>query len=375
MASILYVALFTPWFLTHYLFDIVLCLIPPLRPDPEWSLNQAVRVRTVRLILLYWSLLLAGDKLNLKPGRERNRFEVIQPRSPKLYQGPLNDVIIRPATIGATWTPTRPPPAAVLSAKATVVLHFHGGAFVIGDGRDHDTGYLARTLVKRLGCSHVCTPQYRLSSHKGGQFPASLQDALTAYLYLIKELGIPSSQIIVSGDSAGGNMVLGLLRYISEYGQQLDVPAPAAVALWSPWTDVSAALNMAIDIKMSPNYRTDYLNAEFARWGARTVTNFGAIDGSGPYLSPLHHPFELSTKIPMYVHAGEREVLVDDVREFSKRFEKLGWPVHLFVSKGGPHDILLLGPRMGFTKEAEEAADRANAFLSRASSLCLRSHK
>ncbi|KAI3318855.1 FAD/NAD(P)-binding domain-containing protein [Xylariaceae sp. AK1471] len=373
MASILSVVLFTPWFLAHYLFDIILCLFPPLRPAPEWSLNQAVRVRTVRLILLYWSLLLAGDKLTLKPGRERNRFEVIQPRLPKLYQGPLNDVIIRPETTGATWTPTRPPPAAILNAKITVALHFHGGAFVIGDGRDHDTGYLARTLVKHLGCTHVCTPQYRLSSHKDGQFPAALQDALTVYLHLVKELRIPPAQIILSGDSAGGNMVLGLLRYINEYGQELDIPPPAAVALWSPWTDVSAAVNMALDIKVSPNYRTDYLSAEFARWGARTITNFGTIDASSPYLSPLHHPFGLNTTIPIFVNVGEREVLCDDVREFSKRFEKYGWPVHLFVSKGCPHDILLLGPTMGFAKEAEEAADKAKAFLSSSTMLHLQS--
>lgn len=333
---------------------------------------KAVRVRTVRLLLLYWSLASWGDKLKLKPGRERNRFEVIYPRSPKFYKGPLDDPVIRPETTGATWTPTRPPPAAIVGPKTTVALHFHGGAFVIGDGRDGDAGWLARTLVKHLGCSHVCSAQYRLASSKGGHFPAALQDALTVYLHLIKELGIPASQIILSGDSAGGNAVLGLLRYISEYGQELDIPHPGAVTLWSPWVDVSAGMNMALDVRMSPNYHTDYINTEFARWGARGITDHGKIDPLHPYISPLHHPFGFSTKIPMFVQYGDREILADDIKDFAKRSENLGWPLHLHNSESCPHDILLLGPRMGFHEEAEESVRKAKKFLSSAATLYLR---
>ena len=202
MASFLYILIATPFLLGGYFLDIIRCLTPGGRPLKGWTLNQAVRVRTVRLLLVYWALALAGDRLTLKPGRERNRFEVYHPKS-KSYIGPLDDPKIQPETMGATWAPERPSPATVKSQKSTVVLHFHGGAYVIGDGRDHDTGYLAKTLVRHMGCTHVCTPQYRLSSHNGGQFPAALQDALTSYLHLVKEMGIPASQIILSGDSAG----------------------------------------------------------------------------------------------------------------------------------------------------------------------------
>ncbi|KAI1309565.1 FAD/NAD(P)-binding domain-containing protein [Xylaria venustula] len=363
MARILSVLAYTPLLLSSYFYDILRCVVPQGRPVKGWTFSEAVRVRTVRLLLLYWALLLAGDRLKLKPGREGDRFEVIHPKSKKLYKGPLDDTKTRPETIGTTWTPTRPSSAAATSQKTTVVLHFHGGAFVIGDGRDHDTGYLARTLVRHMGCSFVCTPQYRLSTHRDGQFPAALQDALTSYLHLVTELGIPSTQIILSGDSAGGNIVLGLLRYIKEYGQELNIPTPAAVALWSPWTDVSAALDVTTDITQSPNYVSDYLSAEFARWGGRAVTAYGSIE-PGPYLSPLHHPFKMSTEIPMFVNGGDREVLRDDIKAFSKAFEHQDWPVHLVISKGCPHDVLLVGPRLGFHRDAEEAVQDAKAFFS-----------
>ncbi|KPM40500.1 hypothetical protein AK830_g6042 [Neonectria ditissima] len=357
----IYLLICTPWLLSHFTLDILLQLLPWNRPTAEWSLNQAARMRLISLVLLYWSLARSGDRLTLGHGRERNRFEAIPPASPKLYRAILSHALIRPDKLGMTWTPSRPPPADLVGSSIVVALHFHGGGFVIGNGRDEDTGYLARTLIRHLGCTHVCTPQYRLASGKNGQFPAPFQDALTAYVNLIRDKRIPATQIILSGDSAGANIVLGLLRYIHEYGELDDIPLPAAVTLWSPWVDVGAALHQ--DMTLSPNYKTDYLNREFGRWGASAISGFGKVDLSSPYLSPLHHPFTPAASIPMYVNAGEREVLCDDIKGFCQRYREVGWQICLDVSKGCPHDIILLGSTVGFAAEAEEAAENAGRFL------------
>lgn len=362
-----YALLATPWLLSRLLADISISFFPWARPTQEWSLNQAVRVRVVQLALLYLSILRLGDRLSLKPGSEGNRFEVLRPRSSKLYKGPASDAQIRPQLLGVTWTPARPPPPSIVGEETTVVLHFHGGAFVIGNGRDNDTGYLARTLIRHLGCTHVCTPQYRLSSSRGGRFPAPLQDAITAYSHLLHGSGIPASQIILSGDSAGGNLALGLLRYIEEHDED-DLPLPGAVSLWSPWVDVGAALKG--DVKSSPNFATDYLNGHFSRWGSSTIS--ATVDASGPYLSPLHHPFRLGRRIPVFIHGGEREVLQDDIRKFCRLYEEQGWLLHLVMSPGCPHDVLLLGPRMGFHQEAERAVREMRGFLLSTSSTYLR---
>lgn len=370
VARAAYILLASPFILTRFTIDLLLCLPPWTRPAREWSLNQAARVRVVRLVLLYWSLWKFGDSLPLTPKGEKNRFSICQPRSAKLYQGLLAARDVKPQTLGATWTPALPPPPGVVKKNLTVALHFHGGGFVIGDGRDGDAGFLSRTLVKHMGVTHVCSPQYRLSSHKGSHFPAALQDAVTAYVHLLKDRSIPAAQIVLSGDSAGANMVLGLLRYIHEHGKELELPSPAGVALWSPWVDVGGALEQ--DMRLSPNYKTDYLNRDFGLWGASTITNAGLIDAKGPYLSPLHHPFKLAGDIPMYVNAGGREVLHDDIQEFTKRYREVGWNVHLQVSEGCPHDFILLGPRMGFKDKAEEAAREAKGFFSQSSDLYLR---
>lgn len=364
----LYTLILTPFLATHCIFDIVLILLFPFaRQCKQWNLNQAVRVRVVRLVLLFMSLVRAGDRLSLKPGKERNRFEVIRPQSESFYQGPLSDPLIKPDIIGTTWTPARPPAKSLIRPDLIVALHIHGGGFVVGNGRDSDTGYFAQCLLKHMGVTHVSTPQYRLSSSftKNGRFPAPVQDALTSYLHLIRERGIPAKQIIISGDSAGGNIALSLVRYISEFGAELDIPAPGGVALWSPWVDVHAATDLTLNVRMSPNYGTDFICTEFARWGSSAVIGWGRIDPAGPYLSPLHHPFKMGDgEVPLFVHAGGAEVLVDDVKEFARRFEGAGWnKVHLGISEHCPHDILLLGDRFGFEREAEEAAREAGRFF------------
>ena len=69
------------------------------------------------------------------------------------------------------------------------------------------------------------SPQYRLASGPTrARFPAALQDAWSAYLHLVREMGVAPGRVVLSGDSAGANLVLGLLRYVAEYGPGLGVP-------------------------------------------------------------------------------------------------------------------------------------------------------
>ena len=92
--------------------------------------------------------------------------------------------------------------------------------------------------------------EYRLSSPgepgKGAvfPFPAAFIDGLAGYLYLIK-LGFPEENIILVGDSAGGNLALALVRYLlSNKEQQPQLPKiPGSLVVLSPGTDVSEMFN------------------------------------------------------------------------------------------------------------------------------------
>ena len=87
--------------------------------------------------------------------------------------------------------------------------------------------------------------EYRLSSPgepgKGPvfPFPAALIDALAGYLYLV-EFGFSEENIVVIGDSSGGNLALALTRYLlSNKEQQPKLPTiPSALILLSPYADI-----------------------------------------------------------------------------------------------------------------------------------------
>ena len=370
----LFVIATSPIIFISLFLDILKRTIPALRPHPSWSFDQAFRVRLIRTLLYTWSIWQAGDKLHLRPARERNRFLAVKAAPSKLFKAPLiderNEIV--PLPIGVTWTPSRPTHPHVVKKDTIVALHFHGGAFAIGDGRDEDAGWLCRTLVKRLGVTSVCSVQYRLASSKGGRFPAPYQDAVSAYVYLLQDCGVPADQIIFSGDSAGATICMALLRYIHENGEELGLPPPRALALWSPWTDVNLALTQ--DMRESPQYYTDYLAKEFALWGANNICDWGNFDPTSPWLSPNTHPFKMKgmENIPLFVNFGGGEILCDAIKEFEENYRKIGWTTHLEESVGCPHDIILLGPRMGFHKEAEAAVDAAKSFFLATTDLPLR---
>lgn len=361
LLRVLYVVLILPLHLTlPILRQLILGIVPAGRQDPKWTLRQAVAVRAVRSVLRVSSILQRPLKLSLNPGKEGDRFTVVVPSDDTLYAGPLSDAEVRPSSLGGTWTPSVPPsPRGDKSLR--VALHFHGGAYVIGDGRDSDTGFTADVLRRDAGFTHVFTPQYRLAQDRKTRFPAQLQDALSSYLHLTRKLGIPAENIIVGGDSAGGNLAIGLLRYIHDYGAQLDIPSPKAAMLWSPWTDLSKTHDPA-HVASSPNFTTDYLDPGFAVWGTERFTGYSKIDASGPYLSPaINEGFD--TGIPIWVHTGGREMLFPDNEAFVKTFKDAGNNVEWYIDDLLPHDMVLIGKILGFDKEVRAAAQSARKFI------------
>jgi acetyl esterase/lipase len=153
-----------------------------------------------------------------------------------MYKGPLrSNVDVKPVMIGATWYP-EPLTRGSDYSHDKVILHIHGGAFVLSDGRPPESGQFARRLLKHTTATHAIFPQYRLSrlpvSKTSDAFPAALQDSLTSYLYLVNDLKILPKDIVLSGDSAGANLCIALLRYIKDYGTELNIPNPSACLLW-----------------------------------------------------------------------------------------------------------------------------------------------
>ncbi|KAG0004814.1 hypothetical protein BGZ79_008059 [Entomortierella chlamydospora] len=139
----------------------------------------------------------------------------------------------------------------------TVILYFHGGAYTFCSPRTH-THMLAK-LAKAVGPgTRVFSVDYRRAPEH--PFPAAIHDAFAAYLYLtepnhaalvlnessaVEELSVDPKDIVVAGDSAGGNLATAFMLYMARYVQPSTEPRfllPHATLLLSPWVDVTSSL-------------------------------------------------------------------------------------------------------------------------------------
>jgi acetyl esterase/lipase len=350
-----YKGLYTAAFLASLpirVLAILIYFIPkPLRPNSAWTYHQAIGNR---LFGIWWSFATTIEfrtPKTITPGGEKERFILISPPStgPPPYTGIANsDPAINPCTIGGAWYASAPKPGEV--------LYFHGGAYVMGGVREYEGGWGPRVLSNAMACP-VLLPQYRLSVEDNASFPAALQDAITAYAYLLNELKVPASEIVLAGESAGGNLVISLIRYLLEEGKAAHLPLPRAALLWSPWLDL-AADPAAVD--RHPRLAQDYITGSLMAWGLRRFTPKG-WSTSHPYLCHLGNEFH--SPVPLFVHTGTAELLYEDHVKYVEKMRANGTRVEILETPNAPHDSFGAGPILGFIKESTEAADHAARFV------------
>lgn len=115
-------------------------------------------------------------------------------------------------------------------SKDQALLYLHGGGFVFGLTYLHLE--MVAHLAQKIGI-HALVVDYRIAP--GHPFPAPLEDCVTAYHWLLKQ-GISAQNIVVAGDSAGGNLTITTMMKLRDNGD----PLPAAAACLSPVADLSS---------------------------------------------------------------------------------------------------------------------------------------
>lgn len=253
------------------------------------------------------------------------------------------DVHIAPANVGGVpgeWLITG---RQVIAGR--VFIYFHGGGYFFGSPRSHRavTWRLSRACRARvLALDYRQPPDWR--------YPAPLEDAVRAYRALL-ERGYRPRDIVLGGDSAGGNLTLVTLLRIRELG----LPMPACGVLISPWTDLtctgdSVHENAAHD-PMIP------VNA--LRFIARTYT--GKHSAREPLISPVHA--DLAGLPPLLAQVGSTEVLRSDAERLAERARAAGVPCELQVWENMMHVFQALA---GWLPEASLAVSEIGAFVEEA---------
>lgn len=207
-----------------------------------------------------------------------------------------------------------------------IILTFTGGGYVVPASPGHLQILLEikDTLVAQGSDTAVFLLAYNLAPER--KYPTQLQQAVEALRYLIETTGRSPSDITLGGDSAGGNLTLGVLSHISH-------PHPDVPAL-----NLSSKLHAALLISPWCSFNTHTqafkTNAEKDMFDGRTLNRWsGAFLGSdSPFAGDFYNEPVLAAPSwweptadvieEVLIWAGGNEVLLDGIEEFSKRFTK-----------------------------------------------------
>jgi acetyl esterase/lipase len=206
------------------------------------------------------------------------------------------------------------------------VLYLHGGGYAIGSINTHRR--LAFDISGASG-ARVLLLDYRLAPEH--PFPAAVDDAATAWRWLLKQ-GFANTKLAIAGDSAGGGLTIATLVNLRD--RKLGLPA-CAVAI-SPWVDLEA-----VGTSMTARSEQDPM-VQKAGLGWMADMYLAGKDARTPLAAPLHA--DLKGLPPVLVQVGTAETLLDDATRIAERLHSAGGEVKLSVWPNMLHVFPMFAP-------------------------------
>lgn len=223
-----------------------------------------------------------------------------------------------------------------------IILYLHGGGYSMGSINTH------RALISRIATASktkAIAIEYRLAPEN--PFPCALDDAFSAYKWLIEQ-GFDHNEIVIAGDSAGGGLTVALLLKIRDE----NIPKPASGVCLSPWLDLNATGETVttlaeedpmIDLKSLNHFALFYAPKEKL---------------SHPWVSPLYA--DLHDLPPIYIQVSTSEVLLDDTRRFAEKAKNSGVEIKVDYWDKMVHVWQVFGP---YLPEALEAIEKLGNYI------------
>lgn len=272
---------------------------------------------------------------NATPPQMREWFEAINAQTP-IAEGAMIETI----SVG-------PCPAELIRLpggdEGKLVIYYHGGGFLFGSPRSHRT--IATHLAKASGAT-VLSVDYRLAPEHPA--PTAHDDAYAAYLWAL-EHGYAPASIVLSGDSAGGNLALSTAVRARDNG----VPLPSCLVLMSPALDFASEGESHRTLADAP-----LVNRELM--GLFNAVYIGAGDLRSSQVTPFYG--DVSGLPPVLVHVGSWELLRDDSITIADRINASGGSAELKVWEGMCHSWQLFAPML---EEGMASIEEAGAFMRR----------
>lgn len=237
-----------------------------------------------------------------------------------------------------------------------LIFHIHGGGFVSMSSASHQV--YTRSWAKKLDVP-VFSVDYRLAPDN--PYPDALDDVWQAYCWVVNniesQLGINPIQIIVAGDSAGGNLSLALTIKTITSGFRI----PDGLLLSYPAVDLNKnrytpSMLYSIEDLLIPHTFLKICRSSY-------LQNSNLDPETDMYISPLKAPAEILCKFPATrIMVGQCDSLIDDCYRLTEKIMDAGCDVKLKVFEGTPHGALNFCLPTG-VKESSDLLDQSLEFL------------
>ncbi|KAF9585167.1 hypothetical protein BGW38_003630 [Lunasporangiospora selenospora] len=328
------------------------------------SLSGAIMVAIMRIVLdgetlsvnqarqiLEYTVDLTAHSAGLYTEESKNKWAAkVQTKDWEGYWVPFQDQLNskepkEPLTLGLSD---------VGKASDFVILYIHGGGMVSGNARMYLRSF--KTWMKTIQEKYnfklgILTVEYGLSPEH--PYPTALNQCVAAYRFLVEQQGIDPKQIIIAGDSAGGNLATTVSLKIRDAFPEL--PLPSGLALISPWV---------ICPQRDPDSPFDYICHTGTQSFLPSYTNNQAHLLTDPYVSPVLAP-TLKGLPKMLVYIGGVETLRPSIDRFVAKARKDGVEVQEVMKEGQAH-IYFLVDEICSQENVNEAVDILTEFVAKA---------
>ncbi|WP_018922340.1 alpha/beta hydrolase [Salsuginibacillus kocurii] len=236
---------------------------------------------------------------------------------------------------------------------APILLYYHGGAFLEGYGSLETHDNVLQELASRTGAT-VVGVGYRVAPEH--VFPKAVEDSYEALRWAeanAEELGGTTDQLVVIGDSAGGN----LATVTAHMARDNDGPDIAAQVLYYPLTTFQ-------DVALPSRQMYDsgyYLLSRYVMEKARSEYTPKANMWEDPYTSPLEAD-QLEGLPPALILTAEYDPLRDEGELYAEQLHEAGVPVQTVRYEGVMHGFVSFYEVM---KSGEQGLLQTSQYLQR----------
>ncbi len=199
------------------------------------------------------------------------------------------------------------------SLKQKVILYIHGGAWT---NQPLSLHWLFMDKMAQSLNAKVIAPIYPKVPHFNHH--DTFQKMLNFYKEILKTVE-SSNQLTIIGDSAGGNIALGLVQLL----KQNHLPQPQDIIL------LSACVDMSLENPQILEYEEK--DPMLASEGMEVITKIWAADKDlkDPLISPIYGDFQGLGKITHFI--GTHESLYPDAIKFDEQLTEQGIDITTFV--------------------------------------------